>query len=103
MLEQYADIPWILCGDENWQMSANYYDYTIPNIIMRITDNSECRKDEVLENAERFLVIAPADENDWGVDTALYYYIGCTGRFVDGSEVLMKRNGLTYYIAYAEK
>lgn len=103
VLEQYADIPWILCGDENWQMSANYYDYTIPNIIMRITDNSECRKDEVLENAERFLVIAPTDENDWGVDTALYYYIGCTGRFVGGSEVLMKRNGLTYYIAYAEK
>lgn len=102
VLKEYAEIPWVICGDENWQLTANFFDYAIPEKIMRITDESEYREEPLLENADRFLVVARTNEENSGGDTALYYYIGCTGRFVR-SELLMERNGLSYYVAYPEK
>lgn len=102
VLEEYANIPWVLCGDENWQLTANFFDYAIPEKIMRITDESEYREEPLLENADSFLVAARTNDENSGGDAALYYYIGCTGRFVR-SELLMERNGVSYYVAYPDK
>ena len=102
VLEEYANIPWVLCGDENWQLTANFFDYAIPEKIMRITDASEYREEPLLENADCFLVAARTNDENSGGDAALYYYIGCTGRFVR-SELLMERNGVSYYVAYPDK
>ena len=102
VLEEYANIPWVLCGDENWQLTANFFDYAIPEKIMRITDESEYREEPLLENADSFLVAARTNDENSGGDAALYYYIGCTGRFVR-SELLMERNGMSYYVAYPDK
>ena len=92
----------MLCGDENWQLTANFFDYAIPEKIMRITDASEYREEPLLENADCFLVAARTNDENSGGDAALYYYIGCTGRFVR-SELLMERNGMSYYVAYPDK
>lgn len=98
VLEQYADYPWIICGNENWQVSSNYFDFIIPDKIMRITQDVDYREDPVFEEKEGFIIVAEDGEYDQS-DTALYYYIGCTGRFAQ-SKLLMRRNNLAYYIAY---
>lgn len=98
VLEEYADYPWIICGNENWQVSSNYFDYVIPEKIMRITSNVPYGKDLELESKDGFIIVAEDGQYDQS-DLALYYYIGCTGRFAK-SELLMKRNNLAYYFAY---
>ena len=103
ILEQYEGIPWIICGEETWMIAANFFDYTIPERIMMITDNTPYRSEPVLEEADSFLIIAHEDGDDRiEGDLALYYYIGCTGNFVK-SELLMERNGLCYYLAFPVK
>lgn len=99
LLEQYADIPWILCGEESWQMSAGFFDYMIPERLIRVTNKTQYRSEPELEAADKFLIIAQGDEENSDKDTGLYYYIGCTGGFAK-SEFLMKRNEMVYYIAY---
>lgn len=99
ILEQYADIPWILCGGESWQMTANFLDYLIPEKIMRVTTDTPYESEPELESADAFLLIAEGGEDNSLKDTGLYYYIGSTGRFAE-SEFLMERNGLSYFIAY---
>ncbi len=98
VLEQYADYPWIICGDETWKISANYFDYIIPEKLMRITEDSPYRQEAELEQKDGFIIVAEDGENSQS-DLGLYYYIGCTGRFAK-SELLFVRNNLAYYFAY---
>ncbi len=99
ILEQYADVPWILCGDENWELTANFFDYTIPKKLVRITQNTSYATDVELENEEKFLIVVRTDEDNSEKDIALYYYIGATGNFAR-SELIMERNGMSYFLAY---
>lgn len=97
VLKEYAHIPWIVVGPEGWRIDMNFFDYTIPNRLCMITEESEYMKDEVLDNLDEFLIIA-YDGDEKMSDKALYYYIGSTGKFA-GSSLLMERNGLSYYVA----
>ena len=98
-LEEYSDIPWVLCGDENWEMTANFMDYIIPDKLMRITENTPYGIENELEKADKFMIVARTNEGNTQGDMALYYYIGTTGRFAK-SELVMERNGLSYFLAY---
>lgn len=80
-LEEYSDIPWVLCGDENWEMTANFMDYIIPEKLMRITENTPYGIEKELEKADKFMIVARTNEGNTQGDMALYYYIGTTGRF----------------------
>ena len=100
LLESYKDIPWIVCGGENWITATNFFDYIIPSKIMVINENTAYKEDEIMDNAEAFLLIAD-DRQQKISDSGLYYYIGCTGNFAK-SEFLFERNGLSYYIATPE-
>ena len=100
VLEQYSGIPWLICGDENWRITANFFDYTIPEQLMRVTKDSAYRNEPILENTDSFIIVAYEDGDDQlEGDTGLYYYIGCTEKFA-ASRLLMERNGLSYYLAY---
>ena len=101
-LEEYSDIPWVLCGDENWEITANFMDYIIPGKLMRITENTPYGIENELEKADKFMIVARTDEGNTQGDMALYYYIGTTGRFAK-SELVMERNGLSYFLAYPEE
>ncbi len=101
-LEEYSDIPWVLCGDENWEMTANFMDYIIPEKLMRITENTPYGIEKELEKADKFMIVARTNEGNTQGDMALYYYIGTTGRFAK-SELVMERNGLSYFLAYPEE
>lgn len=101
-LEEYSDIPWVLCGDENWEMTSNFMDYIIPEKLMRITENTPYGIEKELEKADKFMIVARTNEGNTQGDMALYYYIGTTGRFAK-SELVMERNGLSYFLAYPEE
>lgn len=101
-LLQYSDIPWLIVGGEGIQVSASLADFTIPEQVMMVDENSPYRPEPVLEEAERFLVISNVygdEEEGHRSDIGLYYYIGCTGVFA-GMERIMERNGLYYFLAY---
>lgn len=97
ILKEYADVPWIISGGETWQITANMFDYCLPEQLLVINEASEYREEPILEEAEGFIIIAN-DEQELVSDGALYYYIGCTGAFVS-DELLFVRNGLSIYYA----
>ena len=83
-------------------MTANFMDYIIPEKLMRITENTPYGIEKELEKADKFMIVARTDEGNTQGDMALYYYIGTTGRFAK-SELVMERNGLSYFLAYPEE
>ncbi len=100
VLEQYAELPWIVCGGESWIVTTNLFDFMIPEYVMIIDEQCQYGEDEILSNADKILTIGYDVDMDIS-HQALYYYIGSTGNFIT-QEPLFRRNYLDYYIATPE-
>lgn len=102
-LEAYGQIPYIIVGGEVIEVSGALSDFLTASNIIRITDNYYANGAEVLDNADKFIIVTRGNEDgsSESVDSGLYYYIASTGRFA-GRDFLFRRNGLNYYLGHYE-
>ena len=101
VLEQYGKIPYVIIGGETIEISGSLSDFLLASDAIRITDNFQANGQEVLGDANQFIIVCPGEE-DGGSDIAdcgLYYYIVSTGKFAQ-RQFLFRRNGLNYYLGY---
>ena len=101
VLEQYGKIPYVIIGGETIEISGSLSDFLLASDVIRITDNFQANGQEVLGDANQFIIVCPGEE-DGGSDIAdcgLYYYIVSTGKFAQ-RQFLFRRNGLNYYLGY---
>lgn len=98
-LGQYGEIPYIIVGGESIEVSGSLPGFLPASDIIRITQDYDADGAQVLEDADRFIIVCPGDENGDSdtADYGLYYYIVSTGNFA-GRDFLFRRNGLNYYL-----
>lgn len=103
VLGQYGEIPYIVVGGESIEVSGSLSNFLMASDVIRITENYEANGMEVLDEADKFIIVSPGDENgDSDVaDYGLYYYIMSTGNFA-ARDFLFRNNGLNYYLAHRQ-
>lgn len=63
IMEEYAEVPWIIYGEKDWVLHCPAFDFLIPEKIMFHTDTSTMVYDEVMENSKEIVLYVRSDEH----------------------------------------
>ena len=102
-LQEYNDIPWLVSTGDSWMLETNLFDFTIPEDIFVVDDGTPDIDNDILNNADSFLLVAHNEyQTEKIMNKGLYYFESSTGKICEAS-LLFSRNNICYYIVNASE
>ena len=91
-MEDYKDTPWLVINNDGWYDAKEIFPVGEPENVIFIDKNTQYDDTGALDECEMAAILVSVYGGD-DLDTGLYYMIGSTGRFFEGSYVGTADNG----------